>query len=53
MVTNGTGWDQMPLRSALRRWARGTPPRWMPISATSLPASLRSAISWATRVSAR
>ena len=33
--------------------AKGTPPRWMPTSTTSLLVSLRSAISWAIRVRAR
>src|SRR6266481_9895222 len=49
----GTGWDQMPARRALKRCARGTPPRRIPTSATSLLDSFLSAISCAIRVRAR
>src|SRR6266404_4682351 len=49
----GTGWDQMPARRRLKRSARGTPPRRIPTSATSLLVSFLSAISCAMRVRAR
>src|SRR5216683_2706477 len=43
----------MPARRTLKRCARGTPPRRIPISATSLLVSFLSAISCAMRVRAR
>ena len=47
------GLPQISARRVANRSAKGPPPRWMPTSTTSALASLRSAISWAIRVSAR